>query len=508
MKRTLKGLNPRHSVEYWLILILFFNYLNTIYHLYSSIDAVKVDGYTHPDSVLFLNRISRLYAFPYSKIGHVDEPYWMQGSFVYGLFFKQNDFSSRYWHNPLVYGQPHVGRYIFGFAMDAVNGDEVDSPAGLLLWENESMNVFWTETRLDYAKEYNITVAPQLLYYYGYLQDSAEGGEVTPLTLEDFIICRKTVLLFSVLSVLLLTIYCYKLYPHLLAALVAGNLYMLNTLTLPTFQLVLVDPICCFFAILTLLLLTTLIENLDDGGKTLYLAIGTGCSLGLALSVKFTTVYILAVTVASSILTTFMGAVRPSGSKPKDITRRFTAVSIAFVCAWALFVLSNPFLYSDPLGNTYKMIDHRAKMMGLQSSIVQHSIDSIGQRLSLLYHKGVLLGYDLSLPFELVYVAILLQGILYLLKKSRHELTDYSVGRYTIAILWIACTYLVVGYGIHMDWDRYYMPFVMCSVTAFALGLGQTIDRTSILTQKIKAQYSPLPPSISRILCRERIPAD
>jgi hypothetical protein len=95
----LKRLNAKSSVRIWLMTVVAVSLFSTVYGLYSDIDAGHAYNPPTDEALVFLKRVSKLYDFPDSQISHIDEPYWMHGTYAYYLI-KSGDFSSRYWQNP------------------------------------------------------------------------------------------------------------------------------------------------------------------------------------------------------------------------------------------------------------------------------------------------------------------------------------------------------------------------------------------------------------------------
>ncbi|MBD3388190.1 MAG: phospholipid carrier-dependent glycosyltransferase [Candidatus Altiarchaeales archaeon] len=409
----------------------------------------------------FLDEMSIMYGFPVDGIYHVDEPYWMHGTYAYQLLFKEKSLLHRDWQHPHMLDQPQLSRLILGLGLDLRGGDVGESIAGLMNWKSIAYHNFWVKNGIENKeRDYEIVLDRELEEYMGYLMGLSGGGKMTSFTRRDYRIARETAYFFAVLSALTIMAISYRVYPHPLTSIIAGQVFLANGVAVPAFERVLSESICTFFTLTTLALVMKLGESRSKR-KWAFLA---GVSLGMALSTKFTTAYMIPVAAVALLL-----------DRKTEKRELVGAATILALSATISFLLLNPSLYPDPVGNTAWMVSHRAKMMGIQSGVQPEAIRTLDERVRLIIGKGVLMDSSESMTIQGMHIILFIWGLRHIYAKARVEFASGRMGRHAVASLFIASTFIVVGASIHMDWQRYYIPFMLCSVIAFSAGLGQAI---------------------------------
>ncbi len=434
---------------------------------------------------LLLGRIQHMYSTIDAAAGHIDEKYWMHSTYFYRLFFQQKDLFNPDWYTFLSYDQPPVGKYILGFALQANNRKTADTSAGLINWHREHIRAGFRKPLSELFDDYGLDRDRRMLAYSNFiLAQTKNPVHSTPLTFQDYQVGRKTVFVFAVSAAALLVIIGSCVFKDLFAGMLAGLVFLSNKLAMPGFQQVLIDSICCFFVLAALGILLLLFRELSirEGPhkRVIMLAVLDGLLLSLAVGTKFITAYmagaVAVVFTAGILLEAATSRKTQNGFPARRIALRagiFAVISAAAVC---FFVLLNPFLYPDPAGNALKMAGHRLMLMEIQSRVQLPAIHSFLERAETIYRGGILLRYNFHNPvWEFLYVSVFIAGAAVLTKRSMRELSAGLMGGYTIVFLWVMTTFTVNGFMINMQWERYCLPFAMCTALIFALGAGRLI---------------------------------
>jgi hypothetical protein len=413
----------------------------------------------------------------------VDETCWLQGSYFYDLLFIKRNIAHQDWFSPISYDQPPISKYIFGFALHATHQKLVDSNGGLVSWHN--MYIHWITKLLNrLVAEQHKDV--QYLQHFSYLQKDLESNQkITLLDPKDYRIGRLTVLLFAVCATMLLIGICFYVFGHLFPGALAGLLFLSNSITIPEFQMVMPDSIWCLFVLLSMMVLFRLFHAIEADGKltrrVIVLSSLEGLVLSLAAGTKLITVYMLVF-----VLTTFVArVVLEISRKPEFLARRIVfLVSVSALTAGAailFFIACNPYLYHDPLTHLLKMMEHRLDLMQAQHLTHRGPIRSFSDKLITIFNQGILLEYglkDLSRKILCVgYLYCAIVGAQVLIRKSFEELRQGFLRPHTTILFWVTTTFIVNGSMISMKWQRYYIPFVMCSVLVAALGAWTTLNK-------------------------------
>ena len=477
--------------------------ISTGLSLFSSINFLTVVL-----AVLLFTRILTLYSTIDIAPKHIDENAWMHSTYFYHLFFQERDFFNEDWHNFISYEQPPVGKYILGFALHVSNHKVADTNGGLMNWYSDipkdapgfsSINEF--RKRLSkLVDKYGLASDRRLLKYSYFLLEQVKNPiRATSFTHQDYKAGRMTIFIFGILATALLVVIGAYAFKYLFIGLLAGLVFLSNNVTIPTFQQVLPDSICCFFVLSSLFILFRLFRELSIREslqkKIIGLAVLEGLFLSLALGTKFITTY-MAVAVVFVFMTSVSFEIAKSRKTkneffPRRIVLRISILIIILAYAFAFFVLLNPFLYPHPIGNALKMARFRFTFMEMQSRVQGPAINSFSERIRVIYREGILLGYNFhNLLEELIYIFVFLVGAITLIKKSLDELSKGPLGSYAIVFLWVATTFIVNGLMIHMQWERYCIPFVMCTALILGLGVEKIINILGIHTLVFRDSHS------------------
>lgn len=428
--------------------------------------------------LLFFVRIGVLYSTIDIAPSFIDESFWMHGTYFYHLFFQERDFFNKDWYNFISYDQPPLGKYILGFALHVSNHKVADTGGGLMNWLRYIANN-WLEKRLSYlVSKYNLASDRKLLEHnHSLLEQTKNPIKATLFSREDYRVGRITVFIFAVIAAVLLIIIGTCVFKSLFAGMLAGVVFLSNGITIPVFQQIFVDSICCFFVLSALFILLRLFHELSIGEKlqkkVIALSVLEGLFLSFALSTKFITMYMAAAVVLVFIMSILFG---------RRVILRVGILILILASAFAFFVLLNPFLYPNPIGNTIKMAEYRHTIMKTQSRVQWPTIGSFSERIRVIYRDGILLRYNFhKLPEKILYLFVFIVGAGTLAKRSLNELSAGRFGSHTILLLWIAATFIVNGLLVNMQWDRYFIPFAMCTVLILALGAERIMNALTVV---------------------------
>ncbi|MFH1403243.1 MAG: phospholipid carrier-dependent glycosyltransferase [Candidatus Altiarchaeota archaeon] len=472
---------------------------------------------------VFIARVFGLYLTTSHSDGYGDEYFWIHGAYFYNLFFVKNDFFNEDWHNFISYEAPPVSRYVIGFALDRINHRIVETGGGLTLFQKACFDVMCGNLR-DSAMGYPGDA--RLMGYCDSVLLQLKEPVVQRLDKVDYDVARRVMLLFGVSTSLLLTLLCSHYLNRVFSGLLAATVFLSNGITIPTFQLVLLDAMCCFFILLSLISLIELSGKLRRycttnsssslGGKRLWevavLSIVTGFLLSLAVGTKFISAYLVVTVVVVFIVKMFFehGMVGPGHGEHNRLLRMASLMGVfvlVFTSAFAFFVLMNPFIYPSPIGNTLKLFNNRLDSMALQERVVGEvsmphmilfgeletkqiikdvRIRSLSHRLRLLYSKGLLLNHRFQVPFyELIYVFLILAGLSHIIRESCGELSEGFFGNHSVVTAFIILTFLVNGTFMNSDWDRYYTYFAVCTCMMLAFGVEVVLRSADVYLHKI-----------------------
>ena len=306
----------------------------------------------------------------------------------------------------------------------------------------------------------------------------------------DHIIGKRTSLFFGIASAFLLAYIGARFFKSLFAGLLAALIFLSNNITIPAFQQVLVDSMCVFFSLLTLIILAFLLDRIRESDRligpenkrALLLSVLLGFAMSLALGIKPVTLPVLAVFFSAFALS-FVAAKRRA-----DRLNLFASFTVAIISFCMVFILLFPTLWLEPLTQLGKMAQFRNNYMTIQNTVQEYPISSHQQRMDLIIGRGIFLDYELSDSTQIFYAFALLTGLYHASKKAVGELRTRGIcGYFFVFLSWCIFTFLINGINQNMNWTRYYIPYVACASMMLALG----VSRLSKLAHKKMKQYSP-----------------
>ena len=259
-----------------------------------------------------------------------------------------------------------------------------------------------------------------------------------------------------------------------------------------------------FFLLAALLLAILSVRHLYQRGSAVRWGIATGIVLGLAFGSKLTTVLALIAVAAwgLSLDLPILGAWRarlaahlerlhlsaiaryltedpdpaPVPGAPTDGKHR-AAVWIWPLCVLAaagfVFIVTNPFLWPNPVGRTWLLFENRRdEMTQQQKDVPSRAVYTLQDRASLVWYRSVL--HDafspsrLRLPLEavLTIVGAVWLGVRALRPGRGRPRAERQV------FLWLACLWIGVSFGLGFLLQHYFVPTAMIATLLSGLVIG------------------------------------
>ena len=258
-----------------------------------------------------------------------------------------------------------------------------------------------------------------------------------------------------------------------------------------------------FFLLAALLLAILSVRRLYRPRSAVRWGVATGILLGLAFGTKLTTVLaLIAVAVWGLSLDLPLGAWRswlaarlerlrlgavarylvedpnpaPVPGAPADQKHR-AAVWIWPLCVLAaagfVFVVTNPFLWPDPVGRTWLLFENRRdEMTQQQKDVPSRAVYTLDRRVSLVWERSV---YNdafapsrLGWPLEsmLTVVGAVWLGVRAMRPGRGRPRAERQV------FLWLACLWIGVSFGLGFLLQHYFVPTAMIATLLSGLAIG------------------------------------
>lgn len=266
------------------------------------------------------------------------------------------------------------------------------------------------------------------------------------------------------------------------AGVVAAALLLLNPITRDHLARVIPEPFLIFFVLLSLWLAMAGMQRGQNGSLPPGWSVAAGLALGLAFQSKLTAIFSFAVFGAWALIAggaAFWRSERTSQARALAVWRSAGGWLLAIAVGLAVFVVTNPHLYPDPLGRTRHLFGERQTTMASQrgsdpEAASGHLLDRVA------YVTGGSLVAPVSaerddrvrawhgVPLALILAPI---GVLALLRRSlRHGGRSLQPGPSGLIVL-AAFGYLAgIALTIQIEWYRYVIPaYVLTCVIA---GIG------------------------------------
>lgn len=403
---------------------------------------------------------------------HADENEWLHSTKYFKLFFIDRDFGNRQWKDWLAFDNPPVGRYILGFALLLGGyGGRIEELANMDLW--------------DFARDYKWNVS---------------HGRMPPKEL--LLVGRFSMAIMGSLACLLL--YCIgKVILNRRVGIMTAILLAFNPLMLLCGQRAMTDTPLIFFLTANILLITFFYNAFLKGKirKAFFLAGLIGLNIALSTGTKLNggiaaivfaafCIYLIIIKVWQyrSSKDVFPGTFAML-KKDHQVKMILTSLLIAIFISLSVFVGLNPYLYQRPLKGQAVMLYHRMQVVKGQQKGFGSAITSISQKVQFVIQRTLIPGNyaTLSSIFKIPIDFILFLIGLFLLtyEEGKHLLKDTRPTYYSVLILWVILTFVLIVAWIPLDWGRYYLPVVPCVVMVTGYGIDRMIGKSSLILRRI-----------------------
>lgn len=387
---------------------------------------------------------------------HGDESEWIAAGKYFRFVFLEHDVTSQVWRPSwLNRDQPPVGRYIIGGIVWASGTDPADVNK-TYAWERD----FQANLR--------------------------EGRVPGPSILTPV---RRTMAVVGALSIVLLFVA-----GRLVGGTVTGAVSGLAAISSPLLQAYFVqartEALLALFSALALVSLLLAARRYQASGSVGGAGWALGPLLGLALAIKLTAaVAILGACTYGGVA----GLARLTRHRNEGV--RLIGWSIMTgLLATVVWVVVNPFLWPDPVGRTWSMLEQQQSIMVEQGQQFGNPVEAaLPERLVLMVHRTFVENstpaFDYGAPFgspplirrtfselpaplgvspELVLAAI---GLAVLLARAVAVWRAGERHGPETALLWWLAAYLIgIAVNLSLDWPRYYVPTAFYG--ALLIGLG------------------------------------
>jgi hypothetical protein len=235
------------------------------------------------------------------------------------------------------------------------------------------------------------------------------------------------------------------------------------------------EPPFMAFLLATLLVLVAVLARRDarPGWRSMLLA---GALFGLAFGSKLTAIIAIVGVAAWGVWAALGPAVRSrlaaTARAPLHLRPLAWAVGVVGV-ALAIFVLTNPFLYRDPVGRSLLLFQNRQYEMAFQAEVdPERAVPDLRQRVRLVLRNS--LWEDTwsdsvgRWPLEAPLAAV---GFGWLLWRGLR----WQPGPESLLLLWVTGFYLGVSLGLGYLLDHYFVPTATLGVVLAGVGAGVTV---------------------------------
>jgi hypothetical protein len=399
---------------------------------------------------------------------HGDESEWINAGRYFKFVFLDHDLTGSVWRPSwLNRDQPPVGRYVIGGIVWA-SGNHPDQVNRSYAWER------------DYAA--NLT----------------EGRVPGPALLQPV---RRTMAVVGALSIVLLFVA-----GRLVGGTVAGVVAALSATFSPLLQLYFVqartEALLAFISALILVLVLLVARRFQHDGNVRRVGWLVGPLLGLALATKLTAALAIVAVCAYGAV----AALAHWRTSRTESSRLLVWAIATGALASVVWVVVNPFLWGDPVGRTWSMLEQQQSIMLEQGVQFGNPVEvRFPQRVGLLVYRTFVENstpafdagrapgseplirrtfLELPAPFgvsaELTLAALGL-GML-ITRVARAWRSDQRHGVEHALLWWLGVYALGIAANLSLDWPRYYVPTAFFGTLLIGLGVAEVVALARRLT--------------------------
>jgi len=387
---------------------------------------------------------------------HGDESEWIAAGRYFRFVFLDHDVTSQVWRPSwLNRDQPPLGRYIIGGIVWA-SGTDPEKVNRTYAWE----------------RDYELNLR--------------EGRVPEPHILKPV---RRAMALVGAVSIVLLFV-AGRLVGGTLVGAVAGFVATFSPLLQSYFVQARTEALLAFFSTLALVALLAFARTYQRSGKLRPVGWCVGLLLGLALATKLTA----AVGIVGACAYGGAAALARLRTARQEAMRLIGWSAATGLLATLVWVAANPFLWPDPVGRTWSMLEQQQAIMVEQGVEFGNPVEtplpgrlllmvrrSFGENSTPAFDYGAPRGSEplirrtfsdlpivLGLSVELVLAAI---GLVVLIGRvATVWWSGVRHGSETALLWWLAAYFIGIGANLSLDWPRYYVPTAFYG--AILIGLG------------------------------------
>jgi len=401
---------------------------------------------------------------------HGDESEWISAGRYFKFVAIDHDVTSGVWRPSWDNrDQPPIGRYVIGGVVWASGGD-VGNLNKTYAWDKD----------LEANRREGRVPGPELLQ---------------PV--------RNAMALFGALSVLGLYV-AGRLLDGPLAGAVAALLVTSSPLVQTYFSQARTEGLLAALTSAALVAVIAVARRFERDGLVPRAAWATGLLLGLALATKLTAALAIIATGAYGLA----AMLRLIATRRDEAVRigAWTAATLAF--AALVWVAVNPFLWPDPIGRTWSMLDQQSSIMVEQGEKFGGAIDDgIGGRVLLVAYRtfveNEIAAFDANLPpgspplvrpsmlgltgaGVSVELLLALAGcVLVVGRAASGWIASERPGSAMALLCWVLAYWLGIAANLSLDWPRYYVP--TACIGSLLVGLAVSAAVRFALALRVRA---------------------
>jgi len=383
---------------------------------------------------------------------HGDEIGWLYSTKFFTLLFIEHDINNKQFKDVFSYDQPPVGRYIIGLALTISGyGDRI----------KELKDLRWDYSKSEaWNRLHGVMPQDDILY-----------------------IGRLTMALFGAFTCFLIYWIGKKIFSRT-TGIIASFLLVFTPEMLLWCPRIKTDAPLIFFLTANVALMIFFYHFLIEKKtkKTLPLAILIGINIFLSVGVKLNgslagltfiafCIYIILIKILRHKLSPTLSAA--SQKIDLEIKMIFGSILIALSTALFLFIISNPFLYENPIKGMVKMICYRM-------TAHHYILNSFWKKFHFVFNQVffsenfAVLKVFLKIPLDF---CLFISGIiLIILDESKHIIKSGHPSLKSIVLLWTVVTFTGIITWIPLDWSMYCLPLIPCTAMIIGYTVGHLVN--------------------------------
>lgn len=414
---------------------------------------------------------------PTVTIRYGDEHDWIWRSYHFDLLLKK-DFTNNSWNTAK--DQPTLAEYIYGIVLYPKYLQELKKHNGIYKYEefliDNNFYIFEQDTYGDYKNKVTkfINWDPELS---GGIENSVQSlidkySAEFKKTIDIVLTARIPNAFFLALTAIL--VYYIAIYTfNWITAVLSSVLFGFNSFVINVSLRAQADGLFMFLFCLSVLLLLLMRNYKNRIIYILFFAI----SIGLITQTKingvmmgiFYNIYILTIAARDFIKKRYAG-----------LLNNIKSFLIVNIIAFSVFVILNPFLYSNPFKNTFKMYQWRNNVTNKQMiKYSDNALPTFGERIKSIYDYYLkpskietyrnfnrLIFLDNAYSKRKLYYSIFIKtlsmlGLVLFAKRLIRQFQKKKIDNASLLFLLFLFTQIVMGFYLKLNFDKYYIQLAL-----------------------------------------------